>query len=131
MSGHAAPGVDAALARHGGLSYLEIPAADPERSAGFYEHVLGWRVDRSRPEQLKFSDATGHLIGRWCAGRPPAREAGLMAYFYVDRLEEAVDRAGAAGGQVVRPMYAEGDVLVATVRDPAGNLIGLWQDSAR
>jgi len=29
------------LAKHGHLSYLEIPAMDPRQSAAFYERVFG------------------------------------------------------------------------------------------
>jgi predicted enzyme related to lactoylglutathione lyase len=42
-------GVDASLARHGGLSYLEIPAIDPRQSAAFYEKVVGWNVRGDDP----------------------------------------------------------------------------------
>jgi predicted enzyme related to lactoylglutathione lyase len=123
--------VDQSLARHGGLSYLEIPAADAVKSAAFYEHVLGWKVDRSDANRIKFADRTGHLIGRWCTGRPAAREPGLMAYFYVDRLSDAVAQVPGRGGEVARAPHPEGDTLISTVRDPAGNLIGLWQDANR
>jgi hypothetical protein len=30
-------------------------------------------------------------------------------------------------GEVVAPSAAQGDIHVARMRDPAGNLIGLWQ----
>src|SRR5436190_24193328 len=88
----AAPGVDDTLARHGGLSYLEIPAADARKSATFYEHVLGWNVDRSDSNHPKFSDQSGHLIGRWCTGRAASREPGLLPYIYVDRIHDVVGR---------------------------------------
>ena len=42
-------GVDPSLARHGGLSYLEIPAVDVRQSAAFYEKVLGWNLDWRTP----------------------------------------------------------------------------------
>ena len=35
------------------------------------------------------------------------------------------------GGEIVLPPYQEGDLWVATFRDPAGNLIGVWQSGAR
>lgn len=115
------------LARHGGLSYLEIPADDPARSASFYREVAGWTLDPRGPGDVRFSDAGGQMIGRWVTGRAPVREPGVMLYFYVDDIAAAVARAGATGGAVVEPPRAEGDTLVARVRDPAGNLIGLWQ----
>jgi uncharacterized protein len=124
-------GVDATLARHGGLSYLEIPALDPRQSAAFYEKVLGWRIRHPDTDDPRFSDATGHLIGCWVTDRPIAREPGLLPYIYVDHIDDAVKRVAAHGGQVVKGPYAEGNLRVATVRDPAGNVIGLWQESPR
>ena len=115
------------LARPGGLSYLEIPASDPSRSATFYERVLGWTIDRRGPDDYRYRDQTGHLIGRWVKGSATSDDKGLLPYFYVDRIEDAVQRVVDDGGNVVRAPYPEGDLLVTLIRDPAGNLIGLWQ----
>ena len=57
-------GVKTTLSRHGGLSYLEIPAVDPRQSAAFYEKVLGWNVREQKTNEFRFADVTGHLIGR-------------------------------------------------------------------
>jgi predicted enzyme related to lactoylglutathione lyase len=124
-------GVDATLTRHGGLSYLEIPAVEPSRSAAFYEQVVGWNVSGAATDQPKFVDATGHLIGRFVTGRAISREPGLMAYIYVTAIDEAIGRVAPHGGEVVTAPYAEGDVWVARIRDPAGNVIGLWQQAPR
>ncbi len=123
--------VEASLARHGGLSYLEIPAVDPRQSAVFYEKVLGWKLRRRDTDDPRFEDATGHLIGRWVIGRAAAGEAGLMPYIYVEGIDDAVRRVKRHGGRVVKPAYAEGDLWVAVFRDPGGNLIGLWQKGPR
>jgi uncharacterized protein len=120
--------VDVGLIRHGGLSYLEIPALNVDRSALFYQRVLGWEVGGA--DRSKFSDGKGLLIGRWLTDRPIGREPGLLPFFYVERVEEAVLRARECEGEIVRAPYPEGNLLVSLVRDPAGNLIGLWQDSS-
>jgi predicted enzyme related to lactoylglutathione lyase len=125
---HRGSGVDAELARPGGLSYLVIPAVDPAQSGAFYKTVVGWRIEQRAPDDLRFTDRTGHLIGRWVTGRAVAREGGLLPYIYVDHVHEAVGLAVAHGGELVEGPREEGDLLVATVRDPAGNLIGLWQE---
>ena len=125
-----AGGVDATLARHGGLSYLEIPAADARRSASFYQKVLDWNVSGADTDRPKFQDQTGHLIGRWVTGRAISREPGLVPYFYVDHIDEVVKRAEANGGKVIEGPRPEGNLSVATVRDPAGNVIGLWEEAA-
>jgi len=124
-------GVGARLARNGGLSYLEIPAVDARRSASFYEKVLGWSLWGHDTDDPRFDDATGHLIGRWVTGRVISREPGLLPFMYVDHIDDAVERVAAHGGEVVRAPYPEGDLWVATVRDPAGNVIGLWQQGPR
>jgi len=124
-------GVGASLARHGGLSYLEIPAVDARQSAVFYEKVFGWNLRQRDTGDPRFDDATGHLIGRWVIGRAISREPGLLPYIYVDRIDDAVSRVVAHGGEVVRPPYAEGNLWVAVFRDPAGNVIGLWQEGPR
>ena len=130
-TGGTGTGVDSRLARPGGLSYLEIPAVDTEHAAAFYGQVLGWRLERRAANDLRFEDATGHLLGRWVTGRAPSREPGLLAYFYVERIDDAVGRVVAHGGEVVQAPCAEGNLWVATVRDPAGNLLGLWQEGPR
>jgi uncharacterized protein len=120
-------GVDPCLARNGGLSYLEIPAVDHRRSAAFYEKVVGWNVQGADTDDPRFSDATGHLIGRWICGRAASRDAGLLPYFYVDPIDDAIKHVEAYGGEISKAIYPEGNLLVALVRDPAGNEIGLWQ----
>ena len=117
------------LAKHGRLSYLEIPAVDPRQSAAFYERVFGWKIDQRSTDDFRFSDRDGLLIGRWATGGVASREAGILPFIYVDDIEAAIERVTTNGGEIVKPPYAEGDVRVARIRDPAGNLVGLWQFS--
>jgi uncharacterized protein len=121
--------VDKILKRSGGLTYLEIPATDIRRSAAFYSKVLGWKSREAGPDNPRFSDATGHLIGRWITGRPATRRPGFLPYVYVDRIDRAVKHVAKNGGEIVKPIRAEADLWVAVIRDPAGNLIGLWQEA--
>jgi predicted enzyme related to lactoylglutathione lyase len=124
-------GVDERLARHGHLSYLEIPALDIERSAAFYESVFGWSIRRRDTGQASFDDPSGDLIGRWVTGRVVSREPGLLPYIYVDHIDAIVARVVTQGGEVVEPPYPEGNLWVATFRDPAGNVMGVWQAGPR
>jgi predicted enzyme related to lactoylglutathione lyase len=119
------------LAHHGRITYLEIPTVDAERSATFYEAVFGWQVERREAGDLRFDDRSGRMIGRWVPERPAAREPGWLPFIYVDRIDDAVARIPTFGGEVVEPPYAEGDLWVAKLRDPAGNLMGVWQFGPR
>jgi predicted enzyme related to lactoylglutathione lyase len=50
---------------------------------------------------------------------------------YVEGIDAALDKVRAHGGEVVREPYPEGGLWVATFRDPAGNLMGVWQGGPR
>jgi predicted enzyme related to lactoylglutathione lyase len=133
MTDHSAPddpGVEATVARPGGISYLGLPARDVAESAEFYRAVFGWEV-RGTPDRLSFSDGTGHVIGHWRTDLPAAGEAGIRPYIYVTRLDEVLGKAVEQGAEVVSAPYPEGSLTIATVRDPAGNVIGIWQEAAR
>jgi uncharacterized protein len=112
--------------RVGGISFLQIPAPDPLRAASFYEAAFGWSV-RDDPVEPAFEDGTGHVIGHFVADQPVAGEAGVRPYVYVENVDETLEKVAANGGAVVTPPYAEGDLRVATFRDPAGNVVGVWQ----
>jgi uncharacterized protein len=115
--------------RPGGVSYLRIPAADPRAAAAFYAAVFGWRVDTNRDDP-SFEDGTGHVIGHFVDDLPVAGDAGFRPYVYVDDVEGTLGKAAAHGGEVVTPPYPEGDLRVAVFRDPAGNVVGVWQRAA-
>jgi predicted enzyme related to lactoylglutathione lyase len=112
--------------RPGGVSYLEIPAADPGRAAAFYAAVFGWQVE-DRGESAAFRDAAGHIIGHWVKARRAAGPAGIVPYVYVDSVDDSLRVATAQGGSQVRAPHGEGDLRVAAFRDPFGNEIGIWQ----
>jgi len=112
--------------RPGGISYLRIPAHDPHASASFYEAVFGWSVRRDRDEPA-FEDGTGHAIGHFVTDPKVAGDAGVRPYVFVESVDDALEKIVANGGAVVTKPYPEGDLTVATFRDPAGNVIGVWQ----
>ncbi len=124
------PGVEGTVARPGGVSYLRIPARDIAQSAEFYRAVFGWRL-RGSPDAPSFSDGTGHVIGHWRTDLPAASEAGVLPYIYVAHLDDALRMATGRGAELLTPPYPEGNLWIATIRDPAGNVIGIWQDGPR
>jgi predicted enzyme related to lactoylglutathione lyase len=118
-------GVEGNLARHGKVSYMRIPAADPVALSQFYEKVFRWQVG-GRPEHVSFKDASGEMIGAFEPDEVPERP-GILPYISVERIDSVVRDIEANGGTIVRPVYAEEQLWVATFRDPAGNVMGIWQ----
>ncbi len=123
--------VDDRLATPGAISYLHIPAADVRQAAAFYRDVFGWQINNPDSDRPSFDDASGHLSGAWISDHLAASEPGLLPYVYVGQVEETVARILAYGGQIVTSPFPEGLLTIATFRDPAGNVLGLWHDTTR
>ncbi len=123
-------GVEPTVLREAGISYLRIPADDPQETAAFYQAVFGWKVDLDRADP-SFEDGTGHVIGHFVAESAVAGEAGIRPYVCVTRVDETLAEITAHGGAVVEAPYPEGDLWVATFRDPSGNVVGVWQARPR
>jgi len=63
--------------------------------------------------------------------RPARRRARRSPPLRVDSADETLDKVTASGGTIIRPPFPEVDLWVATVEDPAGNLLGMWQRGPR
>jgi predicted enzyme related to lactoylglutathione lyase len=113
---------------NGKICYIEIPAVDVQRSARFYEQVFGWRTRERGDGHLAFDDTTGQVSGSWVVGRPPSPQPGLLLYIMVDSVAAAVEAVIAHGGDIVQPVGADAPEVTARFSDPAGNVIGLYQE---
>jgi predicted enzyme related to lactoylglutathione lyase len=114
---------------HGRVCYLELPARDVARSAAFYAAVFGWRSRTRSDGATAFADSAGVVSGAWVTNRPAMVEAGVLVYVMVDDVNATVAAIEAAGGQIVQPVGAEAPELTARFRDPAGNLLGIYQET--
>jgi predicted enzyme related to lactoylglutathione lyase len=115
---------------NGKICYIEIPATDIARSAEFYRRVFGWKVRRRGDGSTAFDDATGEVSGSWVLARPPAAMPGLLVYVMVDSVAATVDLVVANGGEIVQPLGVDAPEITARFSDPAGNVIGLYQQPA-
>ncbi|MFY9550316.1 MAG: VOC family protein [Thermoanaerobaculia bacterium] len=113
---------------NGKICYLEIPAIDVRRSVEFYQRVFGWTIRRRGDGSTAFDDGVGEVSGTWVTGRPPSREAGLLLYIMVANVAATIDTVVAHGGELVQPIGMDAPEVTARFRDPAGNIIGLYQE---
>ena len=115
-------------ASNGKVCYIEIPALDIGRSASFYKEVFGWQTRQRNDRSIAFDDAAGAVSGTWVLARPPATSPGLLIYIMVDSIAATVDAVIANGGKIVQPLGMDAPELTARFSDPAGNVIGLYQE---
>lgn len=112
----------------GKICYIQIPALDVDRSAGFYETVFGWNIRRRGDGEVAFDDTVGEVSGTWITGRPPSSEPGLLIYMLVESVELTLDIIREEGGDVATPLTPQGEgEAFATFHDPAGNVVGIAQ----
>jgi predicted enzyme related to lactoylglutathione lyase len=116
---------------NGKICYLEIPATDIERSAAFYRDVFGWQTRRRGDGALAFDDAVGEVSGTWVLGRRPSAEPGLLVYVMVEDAAATVEAIVANGGQIVQAIGGDAPEITARFRDPAGSVLGIYQEPAR
>ena len=116
---------------NGKICYIEIPAKDIQHSAGFYERVFGWQSRHRRDGSIAFDDTTGEVSGAWVLGRPPAATPGLLIHIMVDSVAATIDAVIAQGGELVQPIGEDAPEITARFRDPAGNVLGLYQEPSR
>lgn len=115
---------------NGKICYVEIPALDIGRSAEFYQRTFGWKIRKRDNGGTAFDDSVGQVSGSWVLGRPPSTQAGILFYVWVDNVAAALDTVVKNGGAIVQPIGADAPEITARFKDPAGNVLGLYQEPA-
>ena len=113
---------------NGKICYIEIPSVDVPVSSSFYEKVFGWHTRRRGDGHLSFDDTTGQVSGTWVTGRTVAKETTILIYIMVDDIQAAIEQVIASGGVIVQPLGMDAPELTARFSDPAGNILGLYQE---
>ena len=112
---------------NGKICYIEIPAIDINRSASFYKEVFDWQTRKRGDGHLAFDDTVGQVSGTWVLGRKASTDPGLLIYIMVDSVTATVDAVISNGGKIVQPIGMDAPEITARFSDPAGNIIGLYQ----
>ncbi|HEV8506236.1 MAG TPA: VOC family protein [Chitinophagaceae bacterium] len=114
--------------RNGKICYIEMPSVDIDRSASFYKTVFGWNVRKRGDGATAFDDTVNEVSGAWVLNRKPMTEVGLLFYIMVDSVEQTIEKVLANGGTLVQPIGMDAPEITARFSDPAGNIIGLYQE---
>lgn len=108
----------------GKLDYIELPGGDLPASKGFYAAAFGWRFQDYGPEYAAFDEGIdGGLDAQADAVRRP------LPILYARDLEAMQAQVEAAGGVVVKPIFAFPGGRRFHFRDPAGNELAVWSET--
>lgn len=113
--------------RSGGapVDWFEILGADATRSQRFYAEIFGWQVSPAGSAYGMVDTGTSRGI----RGGIGAGEAGprVTVYASVTDVAAALARAEEVGGSRVQgPTAADGQRQTGALRDPAGNVVGVY-----
>ena len=115
---------------NGKVCYIEIPAIDVNQSSSFYKEVFGWRIRTRGDGSVAFDDGVGEVSGAWVLDRKPMTQVGLLIHIMVDSVAASIDAVIANGGIIVQPIGGDAPEITARFSDPAGNVLGLYQEPA-
>jgi len=109
----------------GKLDYLELPAADLPATKAFYSQAFGWTFVDYGPAYAAFDQG---LDGGFDAD-PAERTRTPLPVLYAHDLEAMQFRVEAAGGKIVKPVYAFPGGRRFHFTDPAGTEMAVWSDA--
>ena len=115
---------------NGKTCYIEMPALDVKCSAEFYQKSFGWTLRQRDDGHLAFDDGVGQVSGAWVQGRAP-QSPGFVVYIMVDSVAATVNSIIANGGTIVQAIGADAPEITARFSDPAGNIVGLYQEPGK
>lgn len=114
-----------------GLRTVIYRAPDLAQLKSWYAAILGFGPYFDEPFYVGFNVGGYELGLDPNAGGPGAQggAGGATAYWGVQDIERAVSRATSLGARLLSAVQDVGDgIRVATVADPAGNVVGLIQN---
>lgn len=113
---------------HEKINYLEYPSRNLEATKRFFETVFGWVFVDYGPHYAAFSDQ-GVDGGFYAADLAAQTSAGsALAVFYSADLEGTLAKVVAAGGDVIKPIFAFPGGRRFHFTEPSGNEFAVWSE---
>lgn len=113
---------------HGDITHIDIPVDDVDKARTFYSTLFGWQIS-ALPEYADYPmwRAPNQISGGGLATRT-ADFTQPRSYVEVDSIDAALAAVEGLGGAVAIPKSPISDTSwFAVVRDPSGNLMGLFE----
>ena len=114
------------MPEHGKIDYVEFPSRDLAATKRFFERAFGWTFADYGPDYAAFSDQglDGGFFRSELAARTDAGSA--LVVLYSDDLEATLGKVEAAGGMVVKAIFAFPGGRRFHFTEPGGNELAVW-----
>lgn len=114
---------------HHRIDYVEIAAPDLEAAQAFYATAFGWSFTDYGPEYAGIQGPGEREVGGLNGASAPG-DTGPFVQLYSDDLDATAQAITAAGGTIDRGPYDFPGGRRLHFRDPAGNVLGVWEAGA-
>ena len=113
---------------HEKINYVEYPSRNLEATKAFFQTAFGWSFVDYGPEYAAFSDQ-GLDGGFFQSDMAASTDNGsALIVFYSAQLEETQAKITAAGGQIVKPIFAFPGGRRFHFTEPGGNEFAVWAE---
>lgn len=111
------------------VCHVEFVAPDFDKAKEFYGGLFGWTFQQwEGMDYLLYMGPEGGVNGGFFKPQPEQPVCSPLIYIEVDCIEEFLPRIANHGGeQVMGKTEIPGVGWFALVKDPAGNVIGLYE----
>lgn len=109
--------------------HFEIPADNPEKLAGFYRQLFGWKVEKEATMDYWMIETAPE--GQGVNGGMMKRQAPgqqIVNYILVESVADFSTKVTSLGGKVLMPKAPVPTMgYFAICQDPQGSVFGLWE----
>ena len=106
------------------FDYVELPVGDIAAARSFYEQAFGWTLTQFGPSYAATTTGDTDVGLTSDAAEKPRAPLPVVR---VEELEAALGAVEAAGGTIVKPIFAFPGGRRFEFLDPAGNAVAVWQ----
>jgi predicted enzyme related to lactoylglutathione lyase len=115
--------MEVAMREDGKVDYVELPGGEVAATKAFYQTAFGWRFTDYGPGYAAFDEGLdGGFDGDAGSGK------AALVVLYARDLEAMAAKVRAAGGTIVRPIFAFPGGRRFHFTDPAGNELAIWSE---
>lgn len=113
---------------HEQINYVEFAAADLEATKAFFEQAFGWSFTDYGSDYTAFA-GQGLDGGFYRAELAAESSSGsALLVFYSAHLEGTLAKVEAAGGRILKPIFAFPGGRRFHFAEPSGNELAVWSD---
>jgi predicted enzyme related to lactoylglutathione lyase len=114
----------------GKFVWHEQVSSDPQQAQDFYTQLFGWSTEVFKPGESDYTmiSAQGQYHGGFSRAMEGAPPPHWLSHVRVERLEDTIEKASAAGGSLAAGPFEMGEVgRIAIIADPQGAYVSAYE----